>query len=73
MWLHYFALLLAVVPLYLPRLHPVWFAPVALLAFPITPNAASGWEVLAALGVAVVAVAAAAVAARPRRALLSVE
>jgi alpha-1,2-mannosyltransferase len=73
MWPHYFALLLAVMPLYLPRLHPVWFAPVALLAFPITPNAASGWEVLAALGVAVVAVAAAAVAARPRPALLSVE
>lgn len=48
-WLHYFALLLVVVALYLPRLHPLWLLPIALFAFPITPGAAPGWEVAAAL------------------------
>jgi alpha-1,2-mannosyltransferase len=64
LWLHYFALLLAVLPLYLPRLHPIWFAPVVMFAFPITPYAATGWEVIAALAVALAAVGGAAAVAR---------
>ena len=48
-WLHYFALLLVVVPLYVRRLHPVWLAPIALFVFPITPGGASGWVVACAL------------------------
>jgi hypothetical protein len=63
LWLHYFALLLAVLPLYLPRLHPIWLAPVVMFAFPITPNAATGWEVIAALALALAAVAGAAAVA----------
>jgi hypothetical protein len=60
LWLHYFALLLAVLPLYLARLHPIWFAPIVMFAFPITPNAATGWEVIAALALALAAVGGAA-------------
>jgi hypothetical protein len=64
LWLHYFALLLAILPLYLPRLHPLWFAPILMFAFPITPNAAAGWEVAAALTLALAAVTGAVVVAR---------
>ena len=56
-WMHYFALLLVVVALYVPRLALVWWLPVGLFVFPITPGAATGWMVAAAL-VAVAAITA---------------
>ena len=55
--MHYFALLLVVVALYVPRLALVWWLPVGLFVFPITPGAATGWMVAAAL-VAVAAITA---------------
>ncbi len=48
-WLHYFALLLVVIPLYVRRFHPVWLLPIALFVFPVTPGGASGFEVAGAL------------------------
>ena len=59
-WMHYFALLVVVVALYVPRLTFVWLLPVGLLLLPIQPGAASGWMIAAALTtVAAVAVVAA--------------
>ena len=59
-WMHYFALLVVVVALYVPRLTFVWLLPVGLLLLPIQPGVASGWMIAAALttvaAVAVVAV-----------------
>jgi glycosyl transferase family 87 len=59
-WMHYFALLVVVVALYVPRLTFVWLLPVGLLLLPIQPGVASGWMIAAALAtVAAVAVMAA--------------
>jgi hypothetical protein len=68
-WMHYFALLVVVVALYVPRLTFVWLLPVGLLLLPIQPGVASGWMIAAALAtVAAVAVmAASSGAALPRR------
>lgn len=48
-WLHYFALLLVVIPLYIRRLHVVWLLPIALFVFPIAPGSESGSELAATL------------------------
>jgi hypothetical protein len=50
-WLHYFVLLLAILPLYAPELSLVWFLPVAFLAVPITPGRASGLQTAAAMAI----------------------
>ncbi len=63
-WMHYFALLLVVVPLYAPRLKLVWWLPVGLFVFPIRPGAATGWMVAAALVAVAVIAALAATSAR---------
>ena len=68
-WMHYFALLVVVVALYVPRLTFVWLLPVGLLLLPIQPGVASGWMIAAALTTvaAVAAVAASSSAALPGR------
>jgi alpha-1,2-mannosyltransferase len=48
-WLHYFALLLVVVPIYVRGFNVVWLLPIALAAFPAEPGAASGIETLTAI------------------------
>jgi alpha-1,2-mannosyltransferase len=48
-WIHYFALLLVVIPIYVSRFHPIWLLPVALFAFPITARVVPGWEVATAV------------------------
>jgi hypothetical protein len=46
-WLHYFALLLVPLALVRPRLAPIWFAPLLLLAFPASEP--RPWQIVATL------------------------
>jgi hypothetical protein len=59
LWLHYFVLLLVPIALYRPRLSAAWFAPLLLWLTPTTHSHGSLWRIAFALGVSVLAVAAA--------------
>jgi alpha-1,2-mannosyltransferase len=65
-WLHYFALLLVPLAVVRPRLAPIWFAPLLLLAFPASEP--RPWEVVATLIVSGALTAVAVKQARPSRA-----
>jgi alpha-1,2-mannosyltransferase len=54
-WLHYFALLLVVVPLRARRFGPLWLLPLALWLYPPKPGEASAWQIVLALAVAAAA------------------